>query len=311
MSTQRHNVLVVGGGGAGAFIALRLSSKLDRSKYRLILINARPYFAHIIAAVRMVVTTEGNLEENALVPFDRAFASGTCDLVVGEVVTIMDQGDQGGHVTLSSGESLNYSVLVLATGSLWDGPLQLPDSKAETKTWVDGWRGKFEKSNDILLVGGGAVAVGECCSSITVAISDENRYRICRRNQGSLACKPYRVYHKVLHSVDTSLTQEKKVTIIHSQKLLLNDVYPDKWRLDVEHKLRSVGVEFILGDKVEGDLSHHTGGPIVTRNGQTLSPDLVVSHHGLDVIQFVHPDVIIDTHPRDATQYILHQCISG
>lgn len=159
--SKRQNVVIVGGGGAGFLTAQGLSSKLDHSKYRLILINTRPYFIHILAAVRMVVTAEGNLEDQTLIPFDRAFPEGTCELLVAQVDSIADQGEQGGQVKLSNGESLDYTVLILTTGSIWDGPLNLPESKTEIKSWVDGWRDKFERSNDILLVGGGAVSIGQ------------------------------------------------------------------------------------------------------------------------------------------------------
>lgn len=159
--SKRKNVVVVGGGGAGTLVARNLSATLDPSKHKLILINARPYFAHLVAAIRMVVTAEGKLEDEALIPFDKVFTNGNGELVVGKVASITDQGEQGGYVTLSSGEIIDYSVLILTPGSTWEGPLHLPDTKMETQTWVDGWRDRFENSDDILLVGGGAVAIGE------------------------------------------------------------------------------------------------------------------------------------------------------
>lgn len=169
--SRRQNVVIVGGGGAGTLSTKHLSATLDPSKYKLILINTRPYFTHLVAAIRMVVTAEGNLEEGALIPFDKVFVNGNGELVVGKVASITDQGEQGGYITLSSGEIIDYSVLVLTPGSTWEGPLHLPDTKVETQTWVDGWRGKFEKSDDILLVGGGAVAIGECHQLLSVSKS--------------------------------------------------------------------------------------------------------------------------------------------
>jgi NADH dehydrogenase FAD-containing subunit len=158
--SNRQNVVVVGGGGAGAPAVKHLSATLDPSKYNLILINSRPYFTHLVATIRMVVTSEGNLEDRALIPYDRNFVNGNGELVVGTVVSITDHGKTGGYVTLSNGETIEYSVLVLTPGSTWEGPLHLPDTKAENQVWVNDWRAKFEKSNDILLVGGGAVGIG-------------------------------------------------------------------------------------------------------------------------------------------------------
>ena len=158
--SKRQNVVVVGGGGAGAFVIQNLSAKLDPAKYNLILITPRPYFLHLIAAIRMVVTSEGKLEDRVAIPLDKTFVNGNGKMLVGKVVSISNEGEKGGHVTLASGETVDYSILVLATGSNWEGPLAIPDGKAELDKWVKTWRSKFEKAEDILLVGGGAVGVG-------------------------------------------------------------------------------------------------------------------------------------------------------
>lgn len=72
--------------------------------------------------------------------------------------------------------------------------------------------------------------------------------------------------------------QTKKVTIIHSQKLLLSDAYPEKWRRDVERRVRERGVRLVLGDAVQGDFANYTENSITTRNGTVLTPDLIVSY---------------------------------
>ena len=66
----------------------------------------------------------------------------------------------------------------------------------------------------------------------------------------------------------------KKVTIVHAGKKLLNDTYPDKYRDKVEKDLRARKVELILGDFVE-DLAQT--GPVKTRNGKEIDADLIVS----------------------------------
>lgn len=158
--SRKQNVVVVGGGGAGAPTARHLSATLDASKYNLILINARPYYVHLVATIRMAVTAQGKIEDRALIPYDRTFANGNGELVVGTVTAINDQGKKGGYVTLADGKKIDYAVLVLAPGGTWEGPIRLPDTKAETQYWIDSWRAKFQKSEDILLVGGGAVGIG-------------------------------------------------------------------------------------------------------------------------------------------------------
>ena len=158
--SKRQNVVVVGGGGAGAYTAKNLSASLDPAKYNLILITPRPYFLHLVASIRMVVTAEGKLEDRSVIPLDRIFTNGNGTMQIGTVVSISDQGEKGGHVTLADGKTVDYSALVLATGSIWEGPLAIPDGKSELDQWVQEWRAKIEKAEDILLVGGGAVGVG-------------------------------------------------------------------------------------------------------------------------------------------------------
>lgn len=50
-------------------------------------------------------------------------------------------------------------ALVLATGSKWSGPIDLPDSEADLRQFVSQWHEKFKAAEDIVIVGGGAVGV--------------------------------------------------------------------------------------------------------------------------------------------------------
>lgn len=50
-------------------------------------------------------------------------------------------------------------ALVLATGSKWSGPVDLPDSEADLRQFASQWREKFKGAEDIVIVGGGAVGV--------------------------------------------------------------------------------------------------------------------------------------------------------
>lgn len=177
------NVVVVGAGSAGVSIIKNLSAKLDPKEYNLILISSRSYFLHLIATIRMVVASDGKLEDRIAIPLDRIFVNNNGRLVVGTIVSISDEGEKGGHVTLASGETVDYSILVLATGSTWEGPLALPNGKTEFDEWVNTWRAKFEKAEDILLVGGGAVGVGTSHSSHSNPQYTYGSHRICRRDQ--------------------------------------------------------------------------------------------------------------------------------
>jgi ribulose 1,5-bisphosphate synthetase/thiazole synthase len=45
MSADKSNVVIIGGGGAGLTIAQALATKLDHSKYDLLVITNRPFGA--------------------------------------------------------------------------------------------------------------------------------------------------------------------------------------------------------------------------------------------------------------------------
>jgi NADH dehydrogenase FAD-containing subunit len=164
MSTtqQRQNIVIVGGGTAGISAWNELAPLLDATRHNLVLVTARPYFTALPAALRMVVTAEGNLEDSILLPLGEKFNTGNKKLVIGSVISIVEseKGNQGGYVVLDNGEKVEYSILILAPGYRWEGPLDLPNTKAEAKEVINSWRSRFEKAENIVLVGGGAVGLG-------------------------------------------------------------------------------------------------------------------------------------------------------
>jgi apoptosis-inducing factor 2 len=157
---QKTEVVIVGGGSGGAALARRLSSAaldFDPEQHNLTLITPRQYSVYLPAAARMVVTPEGSLEDTALIPYDKLYTEGNAGRVVhGQVTQILD-----GSLVLDSGESIKYHCLVLATGGRWEGPLAFPDSDAEVREHIRAWRAKFAAAKSVVLVGGGAVGVGE------------------------------------------------------------------------------------------------------------------------------------------------------
>lgn len=66
------------------------------------------------------------------------------------------------------------------------------------------------------------------------------------------------------------------MTVVHSEKLLVNSTYPDKFRKDIERRARRKGIDFILGDKLDVPPEGTVG--VTTHNGKQIpDADLVVS----------------------------------
>ncbi|EJD41773.1 FAD/NAD(P)-binding domain-containing protein [Auricularia subglabra TFB-10046 SS5] len=214
MANTRENIVVVGGGLAGASLVRDLVAKVDHAKYRVILINKSEWVTFYIAAARATTTREGKLEDRMFIPFDGVLA-GKGELVVGTVTAFRHAASgSGGDVLLEDGRTVPFAILVLAPGSRWTGPLAFPTTRAEIDAWLAEWRGKIENATHIAIAGGGAVGI---------EFAGEIRH-----------------YHPT-----------KRVTLVQKDKLLLNAAYPDRWRRRTADKLRAIGVEVILDDALD------------------------------------------------------------
>jgi len=132
--------------------------------------------------------------ETTMFPFERFFVKGKVVVKRDRVVNIKEgKWEEAGELKLASGETLPYRggyarhclrasgfntrvvvlALVLATGSKWSGPINLPESEADLRQVVSQWREKFKAAEDIDIVGGGAVGV-----ELSGEIRDE--YPVCR-----------------------------------------------------------------------------------------------------------------------------------
>jgi apoptosis-inducing factor 2 len=161
MSTKR-NVVILGGGAAGASVAKKLSSSplFTSGQHTLTLINERPFYAHLIAALRPSVTLDGDFDERLQFPYDSVLG-GVAKLVVGRATAIIEhEGKGSGQVELEGGSKIDWDILVIATGNRWEGPSNLPFTKSEIKEHFGGWRSRIGKANNVIIAGGGAVGVG-------------------------------------------------------------------------------------------------------------------------------------------------------
>lgn len=158
-SQPQRTVVIVGAGFAGVPIFNELSKRLDANT-KLVLINPRSHLIHLPAACRLITSPEPDFVDKVLLPFTERFNDGDrIRTIIDKVATITDNGRER-YVTLESGEKVEYTYLVLAPGSLWEGPLDFPKTKEETVRKVREWQDKFEKAQNIVLVGGGGISFG-------------------------------------------------------------------------------------------------------------------------------------------------------
>jgi NADH dehydrogenase FAD-containing subunit len=103
---SKKNIVIVGGGAAGANAARALSRTLDASKYELILINPLPYRIWLIASLRVVVSPQDELQNSIIANYDKVFVDGKGKFVQGIVTSFESNKAGGGSVTLESGEKI-------------------------------------------------------------------------------------------------------------------------------------------------------------------------------------------------------------
>jgi NADPH-dependent 2,4-dienoyl-CoA reductase/sulfur reductase-like enzyme len=110
---------------------------------------------------RAAVTSDGSIEQTGLIPFDRAFDP-SVRLVHSSAKQITST-----HVVTDSGDRIPYAHLVLATGSLWNGALALPDSRVQAMEHLRAFRKQLEGAKNVVVLGGGAVGIGACNNTIS------------------------------------------------------------------------------------------------------------------------------------------------
>jgi apoptosis-inducing factor 2 len=204
--------------------------------------------------LRVLVTSEGNLENLALTPYDKLFKPNRAgEVIFGSVEKLED-----GVVTLGGGRRIHYDWLVLATGSIWEGPLAFPPDRQEAQKWILDWRTKIASAKKIAIVGGGAVGIGE----IT---------RICYPFMDLTYDHKLELAGELHH-----FHPEINITLVHGGDNLFTDVYPNKFRQRVLDALHSRRINVILGDRVEAPPQSLDPAVITTAKGVTIEADIVV-----------------------------------
>ncbi|KAF4596826.1 hypothetical protein EYR40_007485 [Pleurotus pulmonarius] len=158
-SDNHKNIVIVGGGAIGITLARALSAKINTNTHHIVLINPLPFQVFLPVSLRFLTSDRDNLQETTLPSYDRLLVNGTGTLVEGKVASIQKGANKGGTVTLENGEVVVFEYLVLATGSTFQGPLAFPETKDDVLPFVEGVRKTIKDANDIVLAGGGSVAI--------------------------------------------------------------------------------------------------------------------------------------------------------
>ncbi|KAG9118580.1 hypothetical protein FRC07_006846 [Ceratobasidium sp. 392] len=252
MVSDIKNIVIIGTGGGGLPLVQTLQKQINPATHRIVVIEKRDYYAHWPALVRGAITNEGSVDEGALVPNDRVFDSSI------RVVRSSAKEINKFEVITESGESIPYEHLVLATGSIWTGPLNLPDSRKEAIEHLRSFKQELKAAQHVLIVGGGSTGL---------------------EYAGEL-----RHYYP-----------EKKVTVIHGGKELMNQTYPAKFRRSILDGVRKLGVEVVLGDKISPKAVPE-GGYVTTEHGERIRADMVVTANGgrfnTDIIRTLDSDIV-------------------
>ncbi|KAJ7712027.1 hypothetical protein B0H16DRAFT_1814924 [Mycena metata] len=153
------NVVVLGGGGAGARIARTLAQQLGGAKVTLI--EAREYY--------LMGPFACLLEDKVPISYDRLFANTTGTVVHGTATSIVRNTDQrSGHVSLDSGD-------------VWEGPLAFPRAKAAALEHISEWRENIKNAQGVAIVGGGPVGA-EIAGEIRDIYPDKKMALVEREN---------------------------------------------------------------------------------------------------------------------------------
>ncbi|KAH8818830.1 hypothetical protein DL96DRAFT_1750120 [Flagelloscypha sp. PMI_526] len=259
MTSDVKNIVIVGG-SSGAKAAREISHRLDKlsqswfskktdsTTYNIVLVSKNSFSTWMPASIRHIVSQNGELGETFMLPYDRIFPKKNGTILQGTVVNVFPAksgGSGGGTIELANGDVLDYDVLVLATGSTWEGPLAFHNQPTEdtTKEYIVQTRKQIKDAKSIVLVGGGSVGC-----EFSGEIRDEY--------------------------------PDKPITIVHMGSLLLNDAYPERFRRRVDKSVRERNIDIVYNDAIDEISSFPALDGVRTRNGKHIPADLVLSARG-------------------------------
>lgn len=157
-------------------VARSLSNVLDPAWHTLTLISARKNYIYLPASLRALVNPDFPLD-TVFMPYDNIFGNFPGELIYGTVTSVeenkrsafMDyepgQHCSGTVILQKEGEQklqrVHYDILVVATGSRWEGFTGFPSCMEHCIAHIETWRMRFKEAHDIVIAGGGAVGLGK------------------------------------------------------------------------------------------------------------------------------------------------------
>ena len=205
------NIVIIGGSYAGTWLARRLGETLPTG-YRAVLIERNSHFNHLFAFPRYGVIP--GREQMAFIPYNNISTFGPPGILQHVRDSATDITET--HVTLSSGETIDYEYLAIATGS-WQPPPSKATSteKSEACTELQTSQQQISKANRIAVIGGGAVGV-----QIATDIA--------------------------------SYFPQKNVTLVHSRSQLL-PMFGPKLHENVVEAMKRLKIDLVLGERPQID----------------------------------------------------------
>ncbi|CAG7854552.1 SubName: Full=Uncharacterized protein {ECO:0000313/EMBL:CCA70439.1} [Serendipita indica DSM 11827] len=217
--SRKTSVVLVGAGGANVRLAQELDKKLDPTKHTLTVISQADYYRHLPATLRLLVTDEGIREQDIALSYDSLFGKNMKNgkgrvgvLRIAEIVNVEEkERGEGGWVVLDDGSKIEWDILVVGTGSNWNGLLRWPTKRVQLSEHLNVWRDRFASAKSVLIVGAGSV--------------------------GSELAGEIRDYYP-----------DTQITLVHRDSLTLNKAYPAKFRQSIGDDLTSRGIQFVTDD---------------------------------------------------------------